>query len=145
MTSGQRQWCRSFGQSVQNTSRQECQIHFATTACSGQSLQTTQRLMTRVCRRCHSQNSTLKEIRRNLQLHMRPDFVLWVGIRFAIAYLCRISEWAVNDKNTVRWEHLVFYTHKRSAGGRQKINLTSADQLEDIAEGHSRAAGDFSQ
>ena len=79
-------------------------------------------------------NSTLKEIRRNLQLHRRPDFVLWVGIRFAIAYLCRISEWAINDKHTVRWEHLVFYTHKRSAGGRQKINLTSADQLEDVAE-----------
>ena len=28
-------------------------------------------------------NSTLKEIRRNLQLHRRPDFVLWVGLRFA--------------------------------------------------------------
>ena len=79
-------------------------------------------------------NSTLKEIRRNLQLHKRPDFVLWVGLRFAIAYLCRISEWAVNDKHTVRWEHLVFYTHKHSAEGRQKITLTSAKQLNEMAE-----------
>ena len=79
-------------------------------------------------------NSTLREIRRNLQLDRRPDFTLWIGIRFAIAYLCRISEWAVNDKHTVRWEHLIFYTHKQSPEGRRKINLTSASQLADVAE-----------
>ena len=79
-------------------------------------------------------NATLKFIRKNLQLSRRPDFTLWTCIRFAIAYLCRVSEYAVNDLYTVRWEHLVFYTHRESEGGRRKIDVTSVDQLDQIAE-----------
>ena len=50
-------------------------------------------------------NTTLAAPRAKLDISQRPAFVLalWAGIRVAIAFLCRISEWAVNDKHTLIW------------------------------------------
>jgi hypothetical protein len=79
-------------------------------------------------------NTTLAALRAKLDISQRPAFVLWAGIRFAIAFLCRISEWAVNDKHTVIWSHIVFYTAKDSSGGRRKLIVTTASDVWLVAE-----------
>ena len=55
-------------------------------------------------------------------------------MRFAISFLCRISEYAFNDKYTVKWKYILFYTADSSPGGRRRTKLTSAQQLSTIAE-----------
>lgn len=55
-------------------------------------------------------NTTLEYLVSAIDLHSRPGFTLWTGIRFAIAFLCRVSEWAWQDKYSIRWKHVVFYT-----------------------------------
>ena len=79
-------------------------------------------------------NTTLKALRRKLDLSKRPQFCFWTGIRFAITFLCRISEWAFDDKYSVKWKYILFYTSDESPGGRRRINLTSSKQLVQIAE-----------
>ena len=79
-------------------------------------------------------NTTLAALRAKLDISNRPAFVLWAGIRFAIAFLCRISEWAVNDKHTIIWSHIVFYTAKGSIKGRRKIIVTCASDVWLVAE-----------
>jgi site-specific DNA-cytosine methylase/integrase len=79
-------------------------------------------------------NTTLAALRDKLDLQTRPGFTFWTGIRFAIAFLCRISEWAFDDLYTVKWKHILFWTSEHSPGGRRRIRLTSADQLSQIAE-----------
>ena len=79
-------------------------------------------------------NTTLNALRDKLDLTTRPGFTFWTGIRFAIAFLCRISEWAFDDLYTVKWKHIIFWTSEHSKGGRRRIKLTSAKQLPLIAE-----------
>jgi integrase len=79
-------------------------------------------------------NTTLQALRRTLNLNTRPGFTFWTAVRFAISFLCRISEYAFNDKYTVKWKYILFYTADSSPGGRRRINLTSAQQLSTIAE-----------
>ena len=62
-------------------------------------------------------NETLQALRTRLDLSDRKSFVLWIAIRFAITYLCRISEYAVDGAHTVLWKHLIFDTSGSAAGG----------------------------
>ena len=78
--------------------------------------------------------NTLAALRDKLDLQTRPGFTFWTGIRFAIAFLCRISEWTFDDLYTVKWKHVLFWTSEHSPGGRRRIRLTSTDQLPLIAE-----------
>ena len=52
----------------------------------------------------------LAALRDKLDLQTQPGFTFWTGIRFAIAFLCRISEWAFDDLYTVKWKHVLFWT-----------------------------------
>ena len=79
-------------------------------------------------------NETLRTLRSKLNLHERKGFTTWVGIRFAIAFLCRVSEWAVKDKHTLKWKHLNFYTSKHSAGGRQRMVVRTIQDIYKVAE-----------
>lgn len=79
-------------------------------------------------------NETLVILRKKLNLHQRPAFVLWTGIRFAITFLCRVSEWAVQDKHTLIWRHIIFYTSKDSAKGRAPIPIHNLSDVESAAE-----------
>ena len=79
-------------------------------------------------------NTTLAALRDKLDLQTRPGFTFWTGIRFAIAFFCRISEWAFDDLYTVKWKHNLFWTSEHSPDGTKRIKLTSADQLPHIAE-----------
>ena len=55
-------------------------------------------------------NTTLAFLKSALDTHSRSGSTLWTGVRFAIAFLCRISEWAWNDKYSVKWKHISFFT-----------------------------------
>ena len=79
-------------------------------------------------------NTTLAALRDKLDLQTRPHFTFWTGIRFAIAFFCRISEWTFDDLYTVKWKHVLFWTSEHSPGGRRRIRLTSTDQL--VANGN---------
>ena len=79
-------------------------------------------------------NETLVQLRRKLDITHRPAFVLWTGIRFAIAFLCRISEWAVKDKHTLTWQHIIFYTSKDSPQGRVPLQVNSLSDVAAAAE-----------
>ena len=79
-------------------------------------------------------NTTLQALCRTLSLSTRPGFAFWIVVRFAISFLCRISEYAFNDKYTIKWKYILFYTADSSPGGRRRIDLTSAQQLSTIAE-----------
>ena len=79
-------------------------------------------------------NETLSAVESKLNLRERKGFTTWVGIRFAIAFLCRISEWAVKDKHTLKWKHLNFYTSKHSPGGRRKMEVKSVQDIYRVAE-----------
>jgi hypothetical protein len=52
-------------------------------------------------------------LRNSLDLGTREGFCLWTGLRFAIAFLCRISEWAVNEKHTLIWRAITFFDKNR--------------------------------
>ena len=52
-------------------------------------------------------------LRNSLDLETREGFCLWTGLRFAIAFLCRISEWAVNEKHTLIWRAITFFDKNR--------------------------------
>ena len=79
-------------------------------------------------------NETLSALKSKLNLHERKGFTTWVGMRFAIAFLCRISEWAVKDKHTLKWKHLNFYTSKHNPGGRKKMVVRSVQDIYKVAE-----------
>ena len=49
---------------------------------------------------------------------------VWIGLRFAICFLCHISEWAFKDKYSVKWKHIIFYTKER-----QLLHIT---QMSDV-------------
>ena len=70
----------------------------------------------------------MNAVRDALDLSTRQDFCLWAGLRFAIAMLCRISEWAINEEHTLTWNSFTF-----SGEDRQQMEVTSA---EDIAKVH---------
>jgi hypothetical protein len=42
-------------------------------------------------------NKQMLALKNSLDLETREGLTLWSGLRFAIAFLCRISEWAVNE------------------------------------------------
>ena len=41
----------------------------------------------------------MSALKGSLDLETREGFCLWTGLRFAIAFLCRVSEWAVNGSD----------------------------------------------
>ena len=55
----------------------------------------------------------MSALKGSLDLETREGFCLWTGLRFAIAFLCRISEWAVNEKHTLTWRALTFFDSSR--------------------------------
>ena len=63
-------------------------------------------------------------LKSKLNLNERSSFTFWAGLRFAICFLCRISEWAKGEKHTLRWKYLTFLDEDGDA-----IILTSLDQL----------------
>ena len=71
------------------------------------------------------QLDALKEM---LNLEDRPAFAFWVGIRFAIVFFCRISEWERGGKHSVKWKYLSFL----DADSKPMI-VESLDQLPAIA------------
>ena len=79
-------------------------------------------------------NETLQAMRQRLDLSDRKSFVLWIAVRFAITYLCRISEYAVDGAHTVLWKHLIFYTSNEAVGGRQPIEIKSIADVYRAAE-----------
>ena len=79
-------------------------------------------------------NETLSAVEGKLNLRERKGFTTWVGIRFAISFRCRISEWAVKDKHTLKWKHLNFYTSKHSPGDRRKMVVRSVQDVYRVAE-----------
>ena len=79
-------------------------------------------------------NETLVQLRRKLNLAQRPAFVFWTAVRFAIAFLCRISEYAVKDKHTLTWQHIIFYTHKDSPQGRVPLKIKNVADVTAAAE-----------
>ena len=70
----------------------------------------------------------MEAVREALDLSTRQGFCLWAGLRFAIAMLCRISEWAINEDHTLTWNSITFFGEDR-----QPMEVTSA---EDIARVH---------
>ena len=57
----------------------------------------------------------------------------WTSIRFAIWFLCRISEWAFKDQYSVKWKHVNFYTKEgRLLHITQLSNITRAYEMEVI-------------
>lgn len=69
-------------------------------------------------------DATLAVLKQLLDLNKRPSLVLWVGLRFAIALLCRISEWGFNEKHSVTWRCIIFYDKDRNV-----LHLHSIAQL----------------
>ena len=67
------------------------------------------------------QMDALKEM---LNLEQRSAYTFWIGLRFAICFLCRISEWAMGEKHTMKWKYITFL----DAQGRA-VDLKSLDQL----------------
>ena len=55
----------------------------------------------------------MSALKGSLYVETREGFCLWTGLRFAIAFLCRISEWAVNEKQTLTWRALTFFDSSR--------------------------------
>jgi hypothetical protein len=74
-------------------------------------------------------DATLATLKQLLDLSKRPSLVLWVGLRFAIALLCRISEWGFNEKHAVTWRCIIFYDEDHN-----EIHLHSIAQLYQIFE-----------
>jgi hypothetical protein len=70
----------------------------------------------------------LDALRETLNLDDRPAFAFWVGIRFAIVFFCRISEWARGGKHSVKWKYLSFL----DADSKPMV-VESLDQLPVIA------------
>ena len=58
-------------------------------------------------------NRQLLALKNSLNLETREGFTLWTALRFAIAFLCRISEWAVNEKHTLQWKCITFFGKDR--------------------------------
>ena len=52
-------------------------------------------------------------LKNSLDLETREGLTLWSGLRFAIAFLCRISEWAANEKHTLQWRAITFFGKDR--------------------------------
>jgi site-specific DNA-cytosine methylase len=59
-----------------------------------------------------------------LNLKQRSAYTFWIGLRFAICFLCRISEWAMGEKHTVKWKYITFLDAQGHA-----VDLKSLDQL----------------
>jgi hypothetical protein len=60
-------------------------------------------------------DSTLGRIAEMLDLSRREAMVMWTGIRVAIAFLCRISEWSFGGKHALRWYAVTFFDSDRKA------------------------------
>jgi hypothetical protein len=58
-------------------------------------------------------DSTLGRIADALDFSKRESLVVWTGIRIAIAFLCRISEWGFNEKHSIRWSAVSFFDKNR--------------------------------
>ena len=58
-------------------------------------------------------DSTLGRIAEQLDFSTRESWVLWTGIRIAIAFLCRISEWGFGGKHALRWYAVRFFDVSR--------------------------------
>jgi site-specific DNA-cytosine methylase len=79
-------------------------------------------------------NETLQALQQRLSLTDRKGFVLWIAVKFAITYLCRISEYAVDGAHAVLWKHLIFYTSSEAEGGRQPLKIKSVADVYRAAE-----------
>ena len=64
-------------------------------------------------KKCPISNAVLAAIKSSLNTVTREGLCVWTGIRFAICFLCRISEWAFKDQYSVKWKHINFYTKER--------------------------------
>jgi hypothetical protein len=58
-------------------------------------------------------NRQMEALKNSLNLETREGFCLWTALRFAIAFLCRISEWAVKKKHTLLWRCITFFGKDR--------------------------------
>lgn len=72
------------------------------------------------------QMDALKE---ELNLDDRPAFTFWTGRRYAICFLCRISEWAKGGKHSVTWKCITFLDAEGNL-----MDVTSLSQLHLIKE-----------
>ena len=59
-------------------------------------------------------DSTLGKVRERLDFSRRESLVLWTGIRVAIAFLCRISEWGFGGKHALKWFAVSFFDKDRN-------------------------------
>ena len=59
-----------------------------------------------------------------LNLKQRCAYTFWIGLRFAIFFLCKISEWPMGEKHVVKWKYMTLL----DAHGRA-VDLRSPDQL----------------
>ena len=75
-------------------------------------------------KKCPISNAVLDTIKQSLNTATREGLCVWTGIRFAICFLCRISEWAFKDRYSVRWKHINFYTKER-----QLLHITQTSDL----------------
>jgi hypothetical protein len=53
-------------------------------------------------KKCPISNAVLDAIKRSLNTAIREGLCVWTGLRFAICFLCRISEWAFKDTYSVK-------------------------------------------
>jgi len=58
-------------------------------------------------------DSTLGKIADMLDFSRRESLVMWTGIRVAIAFLCRISEWSFGGKHALKWYAVAFFDKDR--------------------------------
>lgn len=55
----------------------------------------------------------MEAVKDSLNLSSRQGFTFWTGLRFAIAMLCRVSEWAINEEHTLTWRSITFFGRDR--------------------------------
>ena len=79
----------------------------------------------RQSQRCQSQTGKhLEAVRDALVLDTKQGLCFWAGLRFAIAMLCRISEWTVNEGHTLSWNPNTFFGEDR-----HPMEVTSAEDM----------------
>lgn len=68
-------------------------------------------------------------IRDTLDMRDKKAYITYTGLKFALSFCCRVSEWAFGEIHCLNWEHLIFY----DANGKELI-LTDISQLPTVAE-----------
>ena len=68
-------------------------------------------------------------LKEELNMDDRPAFPFWTGLRHAICFLCRISEWANGGKHSVTWKCSTFLDAEGNP-----MDVTSLSQLHLIKE-----------